>query len=542
MELNHEQREILDEVSKLLLSSNSFVATLSGCAGSGKTTLCRYILKCAQEAQLVCLGVAPTHKAKKVLHRSLNTKAFRTTKCMTVASLLSKMRSHSYIGTKRFERSGQNKMANVDFFIVDEVSMVCDDDAQELIDYVQEHDKKLLFVGDSAQIPNPQQHLIENDDNTYSKADSLAFSLIPHFQLKTIMRQNSSNPLVDIYDYIRSNLTTSLQINRTSEIDMMTAHGVLFTTDSSEFEREIIRTFSKPEVDLSANKIVCYTNECVRYYNRLIRNKLGRNETLQPGWILMGYENTGYPEPYIANGQDYYITSVTPTSSHTIMSTEQYYSNVVGKRVTLKETDSPAVVTIFFPSTTHESNYEVMCELVRLAKCVNARGSTKEDFKNYISFKEQLFFTETIYELEGEIMSETEINEKHPLLTHYTLDALNENATLKSNKIVERVQSKYPTLLATRMRDRKPITNVERLYDRFQIVAKDLDDGVAITAHKSQGSTYDTVFINEYDFDKITDTWNHSLNALERRTKEKNQLLYVAYTRPRHDAVVLYSK
>lgn len=544
MNLNDEQQHILSEVSNLLVSKTSFVATLSGCAGSGKTTLCRYILHAAQALNYSVVGVAPTHKAKKVLYKSLNHKSFmnRTVQCATVASLLSKMRAHSYIGTKWYERSGPNKMANIDFFIVDEVSMICDDDTRELIEYVTSHDKRLLFVGDSAQIPNPQQDLVQNDDNTYSKADSMAFSLDKHYSLKTIMRQGSGNPLVDIYDYIRTNINSPLSIDRTSQVDMRNMNGVLFTTSPSEFDKEIVRVFTTPDIDLSANKIVCYTNESVRYYNRMVRNSLNRNDQLQPGWILMGYENTGWPEPYIANGQDYYIIKATPTSSKTIMGTDTYYSNIVGTDVVLQETDSKTRVTIFFPSTSHENNYEMMWELVKLAKKVNARGSRKDDFKNYRAFKDQIFFTETIYCLDtNEIINETDINERHPLLTHFTLDVLNEDGSLKSNKIVERVQSKYPFIIQQRMRDRKPITSVERLYDRFQIVSKDLDDGVAITAHKSQGSTYDTVFINECDFDKITDTWDYTLDILEKRTKEKNQLLYVAYTRPRNDAVVLYS-
>ena len=184
-----------------------------------------------------------------------------------------------------------------------------------------------------------------------------------------------------------------------------------------------------------------------------------------------------------------------------------------------------------------------MWELVRLAKIVNARNSTKTDFKNYVMFKDQMFFTETIYCFgDNDIMNESQIQAKHPLLTKSVTDVIDEDTLLvRNNKVVEKIKSTYPGFIEDRLRDRKPITSIEKLYDKYQIVSKDLDDGVAITAHKSQGSTYNTVFINEADFNKVTDIWDHANDLLERRTKEKNQLLYVAYTRPSSSAHVLYS-
>lgn len=64
-----------------------------------------------------------------------------------------------------------------------------------------------------------------------------------------------------------------------------------------------------------------------------------------------------------------------------------------------------------------------------------------------------------------------------------------------------------------------------RFYE--SIIAKDLDYGYAITGHKSQGSTYKHVFVLEYDIN------------LNPKTKEMNQIKYVALTRPSTSATVL---
>ena len=62
------------------------------------------------------------------------------------------------------------------------------------------------------------------------------------------------------------------------------------------------------------------------------------------------------------------------------------------------------------------------------------------------------------------------------------------------------------------------------------VIVKDLDYGYAITGHKSQGSTYSHVFVMEND---INDNWV---------IKERNQIKYVAMTRPSLTATVLTTK
>ena len=62
------------------------------------------------------------------------------------------------------------------------------------------------------------------------------------------------------------------------------------------------------------------------------------------------------------------------------------------------------------------------------------------------------------------------------------------------------------------------------------VIVKDLDYGYAITGHKSQGSTYSHVFVMEND---INENWV---------LKERNQIKYVALTRPSLTATVLTTK
>lgn len=63
--------------------------------------------------------------------------------------------------------------------------------------------------------------------------------------------------------------------------------------------------------------------------------------------------------------------------------------------------------------------------------------------------------------------------------------------------------------------------------EKSKQITKELDYGYAVTCHKVQGSTYDHVFVLATDI------------LLNKNYKEKNQMLYVALTRPKYSAVIL---
>ncbi|MFW6243398.1 MAG: AAA family ATPase, partial [bacterium] len=65
--------------------------------------------------------------------------------------------------------------------------------------------------------------------------------------------------------------------------------------------------------------------------------------------------------------------------------------------------------------------------------------------------------------------------------------------------------------------------------DKRDIIVKDLDYGYSVTCHKVQGSTYNYIYVLEDDIDK---NWN---------VNERNQIKYVALTRPTKSAIVLYN-
>ena len=197
-----------------------------------------------------------------------------------------------------------------------------------------------------------------------------------------------------------------------------------------------------------------------------------------------------------------------------------------------------------------------MCQLVTLAEKVNSNKSTKEDYKRYKSVKDKVIVCEDIYKYNGQIVTKSQFKETHPLLFSKTTDVINTHTITvnctdnisditaveykpKENQLVHKLKETYPNLLDVRISDNKALDESESLCDQFMIIEKDLDYGYCLTAHKSQASTYDVVYVDHQDFNKLQNRWNFKYQMEENRSKEKNQLLYVAVSRARHDLFVI---
>ena len=512
---------------------------LYAAAGCGKTFLTRHIADVLRGSCMIA-GVAPTHKARKVLDSFLNKNTFVSIKTMTVASLLCKLRDHTYIGTKSFSGSG-SKLSMYDIFIVDEASMITDDDIKKIITYAYQHKRKIIFVGDKYQIPNPTQKY-EYENGMAYKADSCVFN-IPGFELTTNLRQRDNNPIIPIYLEFRSAIEERREPNIVRESKTLQTtdklQGVIFYQDQDEWYSELQKCIksSNEFKELHKIRVIAYTNDAIKSHNQNIRKMLGRGFAPEVGDLLMGYNNVGYPEPYVSNGQDYYIINVIHTRNKYVLS----YSNLSGLIIKIKECDTNIQADLFIPDTGNPNNQIMLQDLVKRAEKVNSPLSTKNDFRKYCDLRNKLIFMENLYKFQNEIIGESQFRNTHPLLYRYVNEVIDyDDHVILNNKLSHDIQEKYGDMLQDRLNDNKMFTSIEKLCDKMCIIEKDIDYSYGLTSHKSQGSTYKTVFIDEYDFEKLKDSYNYRLGCEIKATKEKNQLKYVAFTRPTDIAHVFY--
>lgn len=524
LKLTDDQKTVFDRVKYFLFDDENPVIVIKGSAGTGKTTLTKYIADYISDGgKLSMVAIAPTHKARRVMNNALNGDRFMTIPSMTVASILGKMREHSYIGSHKYTNGSKQKMDRYDCFILDEVSMVSDKDLEEIIDYVCEYDKKLILIGDDCQIPSPSQQL-KREGNICYKPDSSAFEIENMCHLTEIVRQAKNSKIIVIASYLRDHLyeeNTIQDILTGSNVDASSICidlGSLYTSFGKDFKEGL------------DTRIVAYTNAAVRAHNTHIRTLLNYQEYLVVGELLTGYVNVGYPVPVIENGTDYKVTKIQTVTNWSIAG----FTGLTGFLVDLEDLcDSTHISTnLFFIFVKHSSNKLFMKELVKRAEKVNRVRSTKNDYRLYCQLKNRAVFLEDVYMYANTVMTETNIRQLHPLLFTRVSEVINvANKGKIDSELTEKITEQYGELIEDRLSDNKTFADTEMLADRYMVVEKDIYYGYAITAHKSQGSTYDSVYVDENDFNKISNKWNYRMRVLENRYKERNQLRYVAYTR-----------
>src|SRR3989338_218818 len=348
MQLTEDQLRALNEIQKFLLEPfqsaerGSYIITLSGCAGSGKTTLTRELVKYLKTRRLTVLGVAPTHKARKVLEKTVNTgSAMTQIPTCTVAALLQKLPTKSYIGSHRYVGQGESKIANYDVIILDEVSMVSDTDFTQIANYLKIHQRKAILVGDPHQIPNPSQQLVRTPQG-YIKKDSAGFSQ-RRIHLNKCIRQDQ-NPIM-VYTARLINYLDGLSDEPDPPQESLLSEdrqtGILVLNPDQFLTH--LREHFVPDIC----RVIAYTNDRVRQYNQLIRQILQRQKRYEVNDLMMGYNNIGFPERTIENGQDYRIIRVNSTRTQYIRSGETF-GPLVGQLITLLNLSTDQEITNFF--------------------------------------------------------------------------------------------------------------------------------------------------------------------------------------------------
>lgn len=536
MQLTESQTHAFETIVRELPTQK--VILLEGSAGTGKTTLTKYICNFYKSKRLQVCAIAPTHKSKKVIQCMLNENTLIPITAMTVASALGKIKEHSYIGTKHYSQGNNKKLTNYQLFIVDEVSMIQDSDLQTLIRFVRTYDKEMLIIGDSNQIPCPSAKYAALNTTMIEKSDNFIFRDDNTLKIKLteIVRQTKESPIIQLATYVKNHLLTDITFDTLQSVTQF--DNILPSKDKDVYET-FQEHFHIEEVN--SCRIIAYTNASVKTHNQMVRKQMGFEGEYVIGELMTGYSNVGWPELVIENGEDYVMTKIIHTSHHSIRGAGNVYGNLSGVLVDLfVPSKNVTIRQMFIIDIECGGNRTFLLRLIELAEKVNKMGSTKTDFRNYMELKNCVLFVENLYKMEDKIYTDTTFKETHPLL-FTNVNEIIVNNIVKETPLEAKLSTSYPNIVLHRLEDRfKPISDTELFADKFNVIEKDIYYGYALTAHKSQGSTYNVAIVDEQDFAKIINRWNFKHDKLESRVKEKNQLRYVAYTRAKHLLYVIY--
>lgn len=255
LRLTTEQREALAILVARLESGERELA-LSGYAGTGKTTLVRFLCQKLGRRNRLAL-TAPTNKAAKVLADKAGRSAG------TIHSLLGLRMTRDFEGGYQLERSEMPEVLP-DIVVVDEASMVDSVMMEHIRDAQGESDMAVLYVGDPAQLPP-----VNEDTSPFTKIDGPS--------LEKIVRQKKDSPIVGLATFVRENIDAdSIKLPGVHEYDPASDEGIIVHADASAFLEAAIERFGASAYQNDPNhcRILAWTNEQVRSFNRTVRARI----------------------------------------------------------------------------------------------------------------------------------------------------------------------------------------------------------------------------------------------------------------------------
>ena len=287
-------------------SSTSSIFLLKGYAGTGKTTMIASWLKPLLKQGYKVVLMAPTGRAAKVMS------TYAKAKANTIH--------------KRIYFAQQNKQGGIQFtlqknkfrkavFIVDEASMIGDEQSsaqlfqngsllQDLISYVFQGDRcKLVFVGDTAQLPPVKQELSPALNQNYL---SLHFSTeVSEVELSEVLRQDALSGIL----HNATNLRNLMHENIDDHFQFLLRNKTDITHLQDGYDIQGALEDGYRDVGRTETTIIVRSNKRANQYNRQIRTQIISLENdLAVGDLLLVVKNNYFwltPDSqagFIANG------------------------------------------------------------------------------------------------------------------------------------------------------------------------------------------------------------------------------------------------
>jgi len=274
--LNEDQQKGMEKLeafrlrTKNLESSNLFFL-LEGWAGSGKTTLAAEWADNNSDGLVV---LAPTHKAKKVIARKIDSEDITFDTIHAFCGLREDILPD---GSRSFIPSGKDKSAGCRKLIIEESSMV----NTSLLGYVKklsyDNHIPIVFVGDGGQLPPIGEAFSPVFDSAYQQGMNMEV-----LTLNSIVRQAEGSPIIKAARNVR---LMGENVSYRALVDMVTPEvtdmgQINFMSNSNKF---IDRYLENSDTDHA--KITSWHDYKVTAYNSKIRRILHPTftELISPG-------------------------------------------------------------------------------------------------------------------------------------------------------------------------------------------------------------------------------------------------------------------
>lgn len=446
---NAQQIDALNEMDRFM-KSNETSMTLSGYAGTGKTSLMEMIAKKGQKQNRPVMFCATTNKAAAVLNDRVSKAGFKASTLNKVFGINVEVDSSKSYNARNLV----NVLKDVDIMpgttiIIDEASMINEENYKILNDIAKEHRLKIIYVGDEAQLAPVNEDKISK---VFRNGEGKVIRL-------TQVERTDDNAILKEATAIRNGESLSKVSSFNSK-----GEGVAYI--SPQHQEAINEVIDKYVKGLKQNpnyfRILAYTNKAVTAYNNQIRELLGYDSPIpHVGEPMTGYANWGYEWR---------------TKSYRFINSESYKVTQVGRPTTVQtrlDNGTPIVMQAV-PITLEDSLGNV-------------------DTFNFMDIKNNAQNRQSAMIL---------ANEKKRLW--------NEARRAYGREAKAAVYAKINAIDSFLFVNDNIEDNSHNL-----LQAKTIDFGYALTIHKSQGSTFTHVLMDDVDVSRASMSGNNAANAIE---------------------------
>jgi hypothetical protein len=397
-ELTPGQTTLIDELEKFL-TDNSTCFLLKGYAGTGKTFMMKGLTDFLSANKRSFRISAPTGRAAKVISQKTKHKAYTIHKSIYSSKDLKEFKVKEEDGTETYkfyyDLKNNEDPANT-VYIIDESSMLSNVYSEgeffrfgsgyllrDLIKYINfdnnDHNKKIIFIGDNAQLPPVNMNFSPALDGKYLKENCNIES--KEFELTEVVRQKADSGILHNATKIRE----SLKANLFNQLDIETNFKDINKTKHEELLLKYLQACNNSIDDETI--IVAHSNSSVKEYNDFVRNHFFPNQqflTVGDKVILVS-NNYNHQKMELLNGDFGFVKQVSPLNESRVIKLKR--KNRVGKTIEIDVRLTFRNVMIAF--TDEEQNkQDIECKIIENLLYSHNRDLSSDELKAiYIDFK-----------------------------------------------------------------------------------------------------------------------------------------------------------
>ncbi len=336
--LTADQSKLVEILDVFLNSDKPDIFLLKGYAGTGKTFIVKGLSEHFRNIKRNFIIMAPTGKAAKVIREKTGVEeAYTIHKTIysdkAIKNKQTNLAEYDTKGEKTYKfyfdlRVNENSADTV--YIIDEVSMISNVYSemefirfgsglllQDLLKFINldnnDHNKKIIFIGDNAQLPPVKMVSSPALDAKYLKEK---FSLnVSEFELTEVVRQKEDSGILKNSIELRN----SLKQEAFNTLDVNTSYSDVNHIDNSDFLNKYVEV-SKNKISKDV-MVLAYKNADVKKFNQTIRNhffKDSPNQISKKNKVII-LKNTRLTEIMLLNGDFGMIEEILSDTEHKVI-------------------------------------------------------------------------------------------------------------------------------------------------------------------------------------------------------------------------------